>query len=121
MVRREPFSGVQPQSLGVSEKGAEDRRGRNSFLPIDLGQSVCKGDDSDQPMCAKENLMDFDELLPYIGEFGTYQKCLFLLMIPFAFFVAWVYFSQIFMGLTPENHWCHIPEFQRTNLTLEQR
>lgn len=65
--------------------------------------------------------MDFDELLPYIGEFGNYQKILFLMMIPFAFFVAWVYFSQIFMGLTPEEHWCLVPELIDSNLTLEQR
>lgn len=69
----------------------------------------------------KESLMDFDELLPYVGEFGIYQKLLFLLMIPFAFFVAWVYFSQIFMSLTPEKHWCLVPELQDSNLTLEER
>lgn len=62
---------------------------------------------------------DFDDLLPYVGEFGLYQRILFLLMIPFAFFVAFVYFSQIFMTLTPEQHWCWIPEL--ANLTIEDR
>lgn len=62
---------------------------------------------------------DFDDLLPYVGEFGLYQKILFLLMIPFAFFVAFVYFSQIFMTLVPEQHWCWIPEL--ANLTVEER
>jgi hypothetical protein len=64
-------------------------------------------------------IIDFDDLLPHIGDFGKYQKILFLLMIPFAFFVAFVYFSQIFITLVPEQHWCYVPELQ--NLTLEQR
>ncbi|XP_028034881.1 organic cation transporter protein [Bombyx mandarina] len=62
---------------------------------------------------------DFDDLLPHVGEFGLYQKILFMLMIPFAFFVAFVYFSQIFMTLTPEQHWCWVPEL--ANLTAEER
>lgn len=63
--------------------------------------------------------MDFDDILPYIGEFGRYQKMLFLMMIPFAFFVAFVYFTQIFITLVPENHWCWVPEL--ANLTREER
>lgn len=63
--------------------------------------------------------LDFDDLLPYIGEFGTYQKILFLLMIPFAFSVAFVYFTQIFLTLVPEEHWCLVPELM--HLSLEDR
>ncbi|KAK4873054.1 hypothetical protein RN001_015083 [Aquatica leii] len=67
----------------------------------------------------EESLFEFDDLLPHIGEFGLYQKILFLLMIPFAFFVAWVYFSQIFITITPEGYWCSVPELE--NLTKEER
>lgn len=63
--------------------------------------------------------LDFDDILPHIGEFGTYQKILFFLMIPFAFFVAFVYFSQIFITLVPERHWCRIQELE--HLPVEQR
>ncbi|XP_054732900.1 carcinine transporter [Anastrepha obliqua] len=63
--------------------------------------------------------LDFDDILPMIGEFGKYQKILFLLMIPFATFVAFVYFSQIFMTLVPEQHWCTVPELEV--LTVEER
>ena len=63
--------------------------------------------------------VDFDDLLPHIGEFGTYQKILFILMIPFAFYVAWVYFSQIFITLVPEEHWCLVPELM--GLPVERR
>lgn len=63
--------------------------------------------------------LDFDDILPHIGEFGTYQKILFFLMIPFASFVAIVYFSQIFITLVPEKHWCRIYELE--HLPVEQR
>jgi hypothetical protein len=66
-----------------------------------------------------KQICDFDDLLPYIGEFGRYQKILFLLMIPFAFFVAFVYFSQIFITLVPDQHWCAVPELQ--HLSMEER
>lgn len=61
-------------------------------------------------------LLDFDDLLPMIGEFGLYQKMLFLMMIPFACFVAFVYFAQIFITLVPEEHWCKIPELDHLNV-----
>jgi hypothetical protein len=60
-------------------------------------------------------VIDFDDLLPHVGDFGRYQKILFLLMIPFAFFVAFVYFSQIFIIIVPEKHWCNIPELSHLN------
>ncbi|EDV96763.1 GH15031 [Drosophila grimshawi] len=63
--------------------------------------------------------LDFDDILPLIGEFGRYQKILFLCMIPFSFFVAFVYFSQIFLTLIPEQHWCHVPELD--GLDVEAR
>lgn len=76
-------------------------------------QSVNNGQDGDK------DAFDFDDLLPHIGEFGRYQIALFFLMIPFACFVAWVYFTQIFITLAPEQHWCWVPEL--ANLTKGQR
>ena len=70
-------------------------------------------------MPASQPSIDFDDLLPLIGEFGKYQKILFLCMIPFAFFVAFVYFSQIFLTLVPEQHWCTVPELE--GLPIEER
>lgn len=71
------------------------------------------------PSVDNKNEMHFDDLLPYIGEFGRYQKMLFLLMLPFTFFLAFVYSTQIFITLVPEQHWCRIPELE--NLTVAER
>lgn len=98
-----------------------------SFVPeIILSQS--DGDDAtlkkshavdDDGLGQIKSDIDFDDLLPHIGEFGRYQKILFFLMIPFAFFVAFVYFAQIFITLVPEEHWCRVPELD--DLTLDAR
>ncbi|CAH1642221.1 unnamed protein product [Spodoptera littoralis] len=66
-----------------------------------------------------KKLKDLDDLLPYVGDFGWYQRILFLLMIPYSFFFAFVYFGQIFMTLVPEEHWCYVPEL--ANLSVEER
>lgn len=68
---------------------------------------------------SEQSIVDFDDFLPHVGDFGKYQKILFLCMIPFAFFVAFVYFSQIFIALVPEEHWCHVPEL--SNLSANER
>ncbi|XP_063217227.1 organic cation transporter protein [Bacillus rossius redtenbacheri] len=67
----------------------------------------------------EQKLIDFDDVLPHLGEFGLYQKILFALLAPFAFFVAFTYFAQIFITLVPEEHWCRVPEL--ANLSLERR
>ncbi|XP_068621935.1 carcinine transporter-like [Battus philenor] len=71
------------------------------------------------PQATRSQLKDLDDLFPYIGDFGWYQRILFLLMIPFGFFFAFVYFAQIFMTVVPEQHWCYVPELM--NLTVEER
>ncbi|XP_045457822.1 carcinine transporter-like [Melitaea cinxia] len=64
-------------------------------------------------------LKDLDDLFPYIGDFGWYQRMLFFLMIPYAFFFAFVYFSQIFMTVVPAEHWCFVQELE--HLSVEER
>ncbi|CAH2101687.1 unnamed protein product [Euphydryas editha] len=66
-----------------------------------------------------KQLKDLDDLFPYIGDFGWYQRILFILMIPYAFFFAFVYFSQIFMTVVPAEHWCFVQELE--NLSVEER
>lgn len=96
----------------------------NEFVnkAFELDQSIIqkyKDDKSTSASKPTSEFMDFDDLLPHIGEFGRYQKILFLLMIPYAFFLVFVYFTQIFITLVPEHHWCHVPELQ--NLSIDER
>lgn len=60
---------------------------------------------------------NFDDVLPYVGEAGRYQWLLFILLLPFTVVYAFLYFTQFFLTLTPEEHWCTIPELDRWNLT----
>ncbi|XP_043648369.1 organic cation transporter protein [Drosophila teissieri] len=109
-----------PQGGGGADTLHRRKSGGNKELQLDVGgfkkgQEVAAGNGSDPPPPS----MDFDDILPLIGEFGRYQKLLFICMIPFSFFVAFVYFSQIFLTLIPEQHWCHVPELD--GLDVEAR
>lgn len=103
-----------PSSKNASPDSLSASASSEAGFPAKNGRKSGDQEDPEQP---KD--MDFDDLLPHVGEFGTYQRILFVLMIPFAFFVAWVYFSQIFITLVPEQHWCRVPELE--NLTVEER
>ncbi|XP_075980262.1 solute carrier family 22 member 3-like [Anticarsia gemmatalis] len=67
-----------------------------------------------------ENDTDMIEsVLSHVGEMGLYQKLLFIGMLPFGFFYAWVYFVQMFIAVAPQNYWCRVPEL--ANLSMELR
>ncbi|KAF2364329.1 Major facilitator sugar transporter-like [Trinorchestia longiramus] len=52
--------------------------------------------------------LDFDDLLPHVGEFGKYQKLLvFLVCLPACIPCGIHAFSQLFMAPVPE-HWCKV-------------
>lgn len=95
------------------ENGGVIRRKSGNSNGLQLDATNATGASNNAPP------IDFDDILPMIGEFGKYQKILFLCMIPFAFFVAFIYFSQIFLTLVPEQHWCSVPELD--SLPLEER
>lgn len=99
---------------GLSNLAYEGDSLENNCKAIELNFRK-KSEDANPPT---QN-MDFDDILPLIGDFGRYQKILFLFMIPFEFFLVFVYFTQIFMTLTPEKYWCNVPEL--SNLTHEER
>ncbi|XP_046454856.1 organic cation transporter protein-like [Daphnia pulex] len=75
---------------------------------------VTLDDDGDDPV------VDFDDMLPYVGEFGPYQIALFFLTAPFCFFLAFSYFSQVFITLV-DVHTCHIPQLNRSGLNITQK
>ncbi|CAG7691839.1 unnamed protein product [Allacma fusca] len=71
-------------------------------------------------------MLDFDMMLTHVGEFGPYQKILFLFQAPFCIFVTFVLFGPFFTILTPPVFWCgslqsndchQLTDVQRFNLT----
>ena len=69
---------------------------------------------------AAELPMDFDNILPDVGEYGKYQKLMvwFVLlpgMIPCGFHA----YNQLFMATVPK-HQCLVPELEDRNFTREQ-
>ena len=70
----------------------------------------------------KTKIETFDDILPHVGEAGLYQAFLFFMLLPFTIVYAFLYFGQYFITLTPEEYWCHVPEFDNfTNLTDYQK
>ncbi|XP_057336891.1 carcinine transporter-like [Microplitis mediator] len=63
----------------------------------------------------------FDDILPYVGEAGRYQLILFIILLPFTFVYAFLYFTQFFLTLVPNEHWCTVPELNGWNLTDAQK
>lgn len=109
------------ENLSEKQEFQARQQSVNEFVnkAFELDQSIIqRHQDSKNANASKtgSNFMDFDDLLPHIGEFGRYQKILFLLMIPYATFLVFVYFTQIFITLVPEHHWCFVPELQHLNV-----
>ncbi|XP_046973043.1 organic cation transporter protein-like isoform X2 [Vanessa cardui] len=69
-----------------------------------------KNDDSDA----------FETMLMHVGELGRYQKLLFVGMAPFGIFFAFVYFVQMFITVTPQRHWCKVPELEHLDVELRR-
>jgi len=63
----------------------------------------------------------FDDILPYIGEASRYQLFLFILLLPFTFVYAFLYFAQFFITLVPAEYWCAIPELEHWNFTDDEK
>jgi MFS transporter, OCT family, solute carrier family 22 (organic cation transporter), member 4/5 len=64
--------------------------------------------------------MDLDEILPDVGEFGTYQQLvLYFILLPGVLPCGFHAYNQIFMAASPD-HWCRVPQLEERNLTLDQ-
>lgn len=61
-----------------------------------------------------------ESVLEQVGGMGRYQILLMLALGPFAIFSVFVYLVQIFITLTPKDHWCRVPELQSLDLELRQ-
>ncbi|XP_017864000.1 PREDICTED: carcinine transporter [Drosophila arizonae] len=99
----------QPQRTSEEKSQQTGSYHGRDFRIQSENSSIGSDEDKSKPSTVEiDTYIDFDDLLPEIGEFGCYQKILFLLMIPFCFISAYVYLSQIFMTLTPEKYYCFV-------------
>ncbi|XP_072757437.1 carcinine transporter-like [Anoplolepis gracilipes] len=69
----------------------------------------------------RPKLETFDDILPYVGDFGRYQWLLLLALLPYTVAYATLYFSQFFFTLLPQEHWCKIEELVSSNFTQKER
>lgn len=83
--------------------------------PIDTADS------NESVTLTRSKLETFDDILPYVGDFGRYQWLLLLALLPYSMAYATLYFSQFFLTLVPQEHWCKIEELISSNLTQEER
>ena len=65
-------------------------------------------------------MIDFDLILPDIGEYGTYQQ----LMVWFVFLPGMIpcgfhAYNQLFMASAPSSYRCHVPQLEDTYLSDE--
>lgn len=51
----------------------------------------------------------FDEVLKEAGEFGKFQKTVFLLLCQTGITFSWLFVGIVFLGRAPEHYWCRIP------------
>ncbi|KAI5635852.1 sugar transporter domain-containing protein [Phthorimaea operculella] len=61
-----------------------------------------------------------ENVIYHMGDMGTYQRLLFAAMMPFGVCWAFVYFGQMFLTATPQEHWCIVPELQELSLELRR-
>ncbi|KMR04755.1 solute carrier family 22 member 3-like protein [Lasius niger] len=79
------------------------------------------GTDPNETTTLRPKLETFDDILPYVGDFGKYQWLLLVALLPYSVAYATLYFSQFFLTLVPQEHWCKIEELVSSNFTQKER
>lgn len=64
-------------------------------------------------------MLDFDDILPYIGGFGRFQFYVYMLLVGPMLYSCMPVLNRIFFTTIPD-HWCQVPELEGWNLTLEE-
>ncbi|XP_053601031.1 beta-alanine transporter-like [Plodia interpunctella] len=67
----------------------------------------------------KKDVDVMERIISHLGEMGLYQRWLVAALLPFMAAWSFGYALQMFIAVTPQNHWCLVPELQ--NLTVEMR
>ncbi|CAH2099470.1 unnamed protein product [Euphydryas editha] len=61
-----------------------------------------------------------ETIIKHVGEIGLYQRLLFVVMMPFGIVWSFVYFGQMFITATPQEHWCRVPELEELSLDIRR-
>lgn len=69
----------------------------------------------------RPKLETFDDILPYVGDFGRYQWFLLFALLPYSVAYAVLYFSQFFETIVPQEHWCKVDELANSSYTQQER
>lgn len=85
------------------------------------GKRSIDATDPSEITALRSKLETFDDILPYVGDFGRYQWLLLLSLLPYSVAYATLYFSQFFLTLVPQEHWCRTEELASLNLTQAER
>ncbi|CAL7934082.1 unnamed protein product [Xylocopa violacea] len=91
--------------------------GRETKIANDLDKSLR----ATETTRLRPKLESFDDILPYVGDYGRYQWWLLLAILPYGMIYAFLYFSQFFITIIPTEHWCRIDELVNANITQEER
>ncbi|XP_013193570.2 organic cation transporter protein [Amyelois transitella] len=68
----------------------------------------------------KQNEDIMERIIVHLGEMGTYQRWLVVLMLPFGAAMSFNYCIQIFIAATPQEYWCKVPELQALDVELRR-
>ncbi|MPC46817.1 Carcinine transporter [Portunus trituberculatus] len=115
---REPKIRPLPPKSRVQPQVAEPLM-KHSRLPCCV-TSMIHCHDVKYDLTESKEFVDFDDVLPYVGEFGTYHWLLFFGLAPASFNLALIYFVQFFITLTPD-YWCAVEALQDAGLGAEER
>ncbi|XP_051165536.1 carcinine transporter-like isoform X2 [Leptopilina boulardi] len=70
---------------------------------------------------SRKKLQFFEDILPFIGDFGKFQWTLLLSLFPFGIAFVAVFIAPLLIVAVPQKHWCKINELMNLNLTQDQR
>jgi hypothetical protein len=62
---------------------------------------------------------DFEDILPYVGSFGFYQKRILFMSLPINYFLAVVCMAQVYQTLVPD-HFCRVAQLQHLPRPIRQ-
>ncbi len=106
-----------PRKRNSKEKQRKKKGSTGSDTPGSPTSGSGGGDDQEDGG-VKTLSVDFDALLPHIGEMGRYQLVLYLLMcVPACLPASFLAFNQVFLSAVPD-HWCHVSDLENSSLSL---